>query len=74
MAEAKRPWNPWTMYDLSAEEMRAVSERAKRRQELKAEWLRKSTNPYKSISGPGNFTVSIILLILKLFCDPKCSD
>jgi len=50
---SNKSWDPWSMYDVSPEEMRAIRERAKRRQELKAEWMKKSTNPYQAIGGPG---------------------
>ena len=52
-----RLWDPWKMYDAKPEEMRAIKERAKMRDALKAEWTKKYTNPYKS-TQPGGFLVS----------------
>ncbi|GFO48616.1 NADP dehydrogenase [ubiquinone] 1 beta subcomplex subunit 4 [Plakobranchus ocellatus] len=50
----QRLWDPWKMYDAKPEELRAMKERAKMREALKAEWTKKYTNPYKS-SHPGGF-------------------
>lgn len=46
------------MYDTSPEEMRAIRERAKMRQELKAEWTKKFTDPWKG-AHPGGAIVRL---------------
>ncbi|KAI8792001.1 NADP dehydrogenase [ubiquinone] 1 beta subcomplex subunit 4 [Biomphalaria glabrata] len=46
-------WDPWKMYDVSPEELKAIKERAKMRQTLKAEWIKKSTNPFASPESGG---------------------
>ncbi|CAG5134139.1 unnamed protein product [Candidula unifasciata] len=51
MADNKKLWDPWKLYDVSAEELRAVRERAKMRQELKAKWTKQFTNPWKGAHG-----------------------
>ena len=53
----QRHWDPWKMYDVTPEEMRILRERAKRRAELKAEWMKKRTNPYQALGGSGGYLV-----------------
>ncbi|CAL1543057.1 unnamed protein product [Lymnaea stagnalis] len=46
-------WDPWKMFDVKPEELRAIKERAKMRQALKAEWNKKLTNPWKGTHSGG---------------------
>lgn len=55
----KRPWNPWTMYDLSPHEVRAIKERAKMRDAMKADWQKKVTSPYRG-AHDGGYIVSAL--------------
>merc|ERR1711893_239797 len=50
---AKRPWDPWKMYDMPAGEVRAIKERAKMRDALKAEWQKKVTDPFRGAHEGG---------------------
>ncbi|KAH9493102.1 hypothetical protein Btru_022314 [Bulinus truncatus] len=50
---AGKLWDPWKMYDATPEELKAVRERAKLRQSLKAEWIKKSTDPWKGRESGG---------------------
>ena len=52
----QRLWDPWKMYDAKPEELRAMKERSKMREALRAEWTKKYSNPFKS-SQPGGFLV-----------------
>ncbi|XP_041352568.1 uncharacterized protein LOC121371024 [Gigantopelta aegis] len=49
----KRSWDPWKMFDVSPDEMKAIQERAQVRATLKAEWQKKVTNPYRGASDGG---------------------
>uniref|UniRef100_A0A0B6ZHJ0 NADH dehydrogenase [ubiquinone] 1 beta subcomplex subunit 4 n=1 Tax=Arion vulgaris TaxID=1028688 RepID=A0A0B6ZHJ0_9EUPU len=49
----KKTWDPWKMYDISPEEMRAVNERSKMKESIRAEWTKKFTDPWKG-SHPGS--------------------
>ncbi|BFZ10165.1 hypothetical protein BsWGS_13204 [Bradybaena similaris] len=54
MAESMKPWDPWKVYDASITELRAVRERAKMREELKAKWTKHYTNPWKGEHDGGH--------------------
>ena len=56
----KRSWDPWKMFDISPDEMKAVQERAQMRTTLKAEWQKKLTNPYRG-AADGGYVVSVDL-------------
>ena len=58
----KQPWDPWKMYDIPQSEMRAIRERAKMREALKAEWQKKLTDPYRG-SHDGGHIVSFPSLV-----------
>ncbi|KAK7107011.1 NADH dehydrogenase [ubiquinone] 1 beta subcomplex subunit 4-like [Littorina saxatilis] len=49
----KQPWDPWKMYDISQEEMRAIRERGKMREALKTEWQKKVTDPHRGAHNGG---------------------
>lgn len=51
----KKQWDPWNMFDVTDKEKKAIQERAKMRLDLKREWQRKITNPYR---GGGGYVVS----------------
>jgi hypothetical protein len=55
-----KPWDPWKMYDLSKEEMRAIRERAKMREALKLEWQKKVTDPFRGSHDGGHIVSSCI--------------
>ena len=46
-----RSWDPHKIYDLSAEEKKAMEERAKIRATLKQEWQMKSSDPFRGVNG-----------------------
>ncbi|KAL5010464.1 hypothetical protein ScPMuIL_012769 [Solemya velum] len=47
----KKQWDPWKMFDVSDKEKKAIEERAKIRLDLKREWQKKITNPYRGGEG-----------------------
>lgn len=49
--KAVRSWDPRKIYDISPDERKALEERAKIRAELKAEWTKKSTDPFRGVNG-----------------------
>merc|ERR1711963_343007 len=49
----KQPWDPWKMYDISKDEMRAIRERAKMREALKLDWQKKVTDPTRGAHDGG---------------------
>ncbi|XP_067674371.1 NADH dehydrogenase [ubiquinone] 1 beta subcomplex subunit 4-like [Haliotis asinina] len=53
MAAPKRPWDPWKVFDVSADELKAAQERAKMRAALKAEFQKKVTNPNQGANNGG---------------------
>ena len=57
----KQPWDPWKMYDIPQSEMRAIRERAKMREALKAEWQKKLTDPYRGSHDGGHIVSSPFL-------------
>merc|ERR1711894_557997 len=46
-----RTWDPYKTYDITAEERAAIDERVRMRNQLKAEFQRKVTNPYRGVGG-----------------------
>ena len=56
-----QPWDPWKMYDIPQSEMRAIRERAKMREALKAEWQKKLTDPYRGSHDGGHIVSSPFL-------------
>ncbi|XP_059166397.1 uncharacterized protein LOC131948737 [Physella acuta] len=48
-----RKWDPWKMYDATPDELRAIKERAKARENRKAEWMKKHSNPFRAAGGSG---------------------
>ena len=57
----RQPWDPWKMYDIPQSEMRAIRERAKMREALKAEWQKKLTDPYRGSHDGGHIVSSPFL-------------
>ncbi|KAK6170696.1 hypothetical protein SNE40_019022 [Patella caerulea] len=47
----KKAWDPWKMYHVTSDEMKAIQERAKIRAANKAEFQKKVTDPYRALSG-----------------------
>ena len=43
----KQAWDPYKFFEESEEFLKRNEEYSKRRKELKAEWLKRSTNPFK---------------------------
>ena len=56
-AKKRAGWDPFKMYDVSPEEMRAIKERAAMKNELKAEFRKKISNPYRG----GGYLVSAVI-------------
>ncbi|PVD24906.1 hypothetical protein C0Q70_15399 [Pomacea canaliculata] len=50
----KLPWDPWKNYDISQRELKAIRERAKMRDAMKAEWQKKVTDPYRGSHDGGH--------------------
>ena len=46
-----RVWDPANMFDMSARERKAIEERARMRAELKKQWQKKVSNPYRGVDG-----------------------
>ena len=44
-------WDPWKLMNVTKEELQAVAERKKMRDELKAKWQRMATNPHAGGRG-----------------------
>ena len=54
------------MYDISKNEMRAIRERAKMRDALKAEWQKKVTDPHRGAHDGGHIVSVMLSLSLSL--------
>ncbi|KAK7493074.1 hypothetical protein BaRGS_00015595 [Batillaria attramentaria] len=52
--QKNRPWDPWKMYDMSKHELRAIKERAKMRDQMKADWQKKVTDPFRGTHDGGH--------------------
>ncbi|XP_076445665.1 NADH dehydrogenase [ubiquinone] 1 beta subcomplex subunit 4-like [Babylonia areolata] len=51
---SKQPWDPWKMYDVAPNELRAIRERTKMRDAMKTEWLKKVTDPHRGAHDGGH--------------------
>ena len=60
-----RNWDPNKVLGISEEDIRAVEERRQMRSRIKAEWVQKSTNPYR---GYGGNIVSFVGSLGRQFC------
>ena len=49
--QSMQGFNPRAMYDVGPNEMRLIKERAKMRDALKKEWVKKVTSPYRGVGG-----------------------
>jgi len=49
--EGLKTFDPSRMYDITAEERRAIQERAKLREGLRQEYQKKVTNPHRGVGG-----------------------
>ena len=47
----KVDWDPWKLMNVTKEELHAVAERKKMKEELKAKWQRMATNPHAGGKG-----------------------
>ena len=48
---AQGTWNPRRMFDMSLEEQKAVEERRHMREQLKQEFMKKQSSPYRGTTG-----------------------
>lgn len=58
----KLPWDPWKNYDISQRELKAIRERAKMRDAMKAEWQKKVTDPYRGAHDGGHIVSQVLLI------------
>lgn len=61
-----RTWDPRRMFDMTPEERKAVEERVKIRNELKNEFMKKVSSPYRGSTG---HLVSFWLKSLPIVCE-----
>ena len=54
----KGDWDPWKLMNVTKEELDAVEQRRKMRDELKAKWQRMATNPHSGGKG-GHQVISL---------------
>lgn len=63
----KLDWDPWKLMNVTKDELRAVEERKKMSEELKAKWQRMATNPHSGGRGGHKVNSGVRAMVL-LFC------